>query len=98
MFSMAHLLDLVKTEQAEALRLHVGTPPMMVVRGVRLAVESYPITAFDAEELLRSIATTRQMRELHERGTVQFVYRFQHATDFVVRAKVEDAYVQIDIH
>ena len=95
---MDDLLYLVNSDGADELRLHVGTPPVIVLGGEHHTVEGPAITSEDAEQLLKSVATTRQRRELRERGVVQFIYRFRRITDFVVRARMEDENVGIDIH
>jgi Tfp pilus assembly ATPase PilU len=98
MYSMDDLLHLASSDGADELRLHVGTPPVIVLDGEPHTIEGPPITTEDAEQLLHSVATTRQKRELRERGEVQFVFRFRRITDFVVRASMEDKNIGIDIH
>lgn len=97
MYSMDDLLYLVNSDGAEALRLHVGMPPVVVMDGEPHAIEGLPITPEDAEHLLQSIAGSRQRRELREHGEVHFIYRFRRVTDFVVRARIEDENVVIEI-
>ena len=94
---MDDLLDLVSTEHAEELRLHVGTSPVMVLRGEHHTIEGPLITAENAELLLRSIADTRQTREMRGRGETEFVYTFRGSSRFLVRAKMEDEHVAIDL-
>jgi Tfp pilus assembly ATPase PilU len=98
MYSMDDLLHLVHSEGADGLMLHVGTPPVIVLEGEHHAVEGPPITTADAEQLLQSVSTARQRRELRERGVVQFICRFRRSADFVVCARMEDENVGIDIH
>ena len=98
MYSIDDLLHLASSDGADELRLHVGTPPVIVLGGVLHTIEGPPITTENAEQLLQSVATTRQRRELRERGKVQFVFRFRRITDFVIRARIEDENVGIDIH
>jgi Tfp pilus assembly ATPase PilU len=69
-----------------------------VLSGERHTLEGPPINREDAEQLLHSVATTRQRRELRERGEAQFIYRFRRITDFVVRASIEGGNIGIDIH
>jgi Tfp pilus assembly ATPase PilU len=97
MYSIDDLLQLLKSENADELRLHVGKPPVVVLEGEQHIIEGPPITTENAEDFLHSIANTRQRRELRQRGLVQFVYRFRRITDFVVRARLEDETVGIDI-
>jgi len=98
MYSIDDLLHLASSDGADELRLHVGTPPVIVLGGEHHTIEGPPITTENAEQLLQSVATTRQRRELRERGKVQFVFRFRRITDFVIRARMEDENVGIDIH
>lgn len=97
MYSMDDLLYLVNSDGAEALRLQVGLPPVVVLDGKPNAIEGPPITPEDAEHFLQSIADSRQRRELRDRGEVHFIYRFRRITDFVVRARIEDKNVVIEI-
>lgn len=97
MYSMEHLLDLVNGERAEELRLRVGAPPVVVLEGQEHRVEDYAITARDAEQLLRSIANSRQMRELREQGIVQFLYNFRRFTPFLIQAHMENNCVGIRV-
>jgi len=82
MYSMDDLLEVVSADKAEELRLHVGTPPIIVLRGEDHPVEGPAITVEDAEQLLRSMADTRQRREINERGAAEFVYTFRDSTRF----------------
>jgi len=92
------LLYLLNSDGADELRLHVGAPPVLVLQGEDHAVGGLPTTAEECEAMLRSLATTRQRRELRERGVVQFVYRHRGAMDFVVHASMVDGHVGIHIH
>ena len=94
---MEDLLSLTTAERAEALRLHVGTPPVIVLRGEQHIVEGPPITAENAEELLRSIADTRQVREFRERGAAEFGYTFRGSSYFLVHATMEGENVGLDL-
>ena len=98
MYSMDHLLHLLHSDGADELRLHVGTPPVIVMDGKQQDLEGPAITAEDAEQLLQSVANTRQRRELRESGAVKFVYRFRNCANFVVRVRMEDENVGMDIH
>jgi Tfp pilus assembly pilus retraction ATPase PilT len=97
MYSMNNLLYLVTSDGAEALRLKVGKPPIVVLDGEPHAIEGPPITPEDAEHLLQNIADSRQRRELRDRGEVHFIYRYRRVTDFVVRIRIEDENVIIEI-
>ena len=95
---MDDLLRLLHSDGADELRLHVGTPPVIVLDGEPQTIEGPAITTEDAERLLQSVANTRQRRELREHGMVEFIYKFRGSTAFVVRAKMEDENVGIDVH
>jgi len=95
---MDDLLHVANSDGADELRLHVGTPPIIVLGGEPHPVEGPALSTEDTEQLLQSITNSRQRRELRERGTVQFIYRFRRGTDFVVRARIEDENVGMVIH
>jgi hypothetical protein len=97
MYSMDDLLELVKSENAQHLRIRVGSPPVLFLEGQEQTTEGPPITSVNAEELLQSIANSRQRRDFRENGKVLFVHRFWDGTDFLVRAKMENENVGIDI-
>ncbi len=94
---MDDLLDLVSNERAEELRLHAGTPPVIVLRGEHHTIEGPEITAENAEQLLWSVAGTRQMREFRERGAAEFVYTFRGSSRFLICAKMEGENVKFDV-
>jgi Tfp pilus assembly ATPase PilU len=97
MYSMDDLLHLVNCDGADELRLHVGAPPVLVVRGDQYPLDAPPIIVQVAEELLQSITNTRQRRELRERGVAHFVYRYRDVLDVLVCAKMENERIGIDI-
>jgi Tfp pilus assembly ATPase PilU len=98
MYSMDDLLHLANSDSADELRLHVGSPPVIVLEGEHHSIEGPAITNQDAERLLVGVANTRQRRELREQGRVQFIFRFRGITDFVVCATIKDGIVGIDVH
>jgi Tfp pilus assembly ATPase PilU len=89
MYSMDNLLTLITTEQARELRFRAGTPPVVFLGEEPHPMEGPPLTSESAEQLLRSIASTRQMRELRERGAVTFIYTQQGTSPFLIRAVME---------
>lgn len=95
---MDDLLHVLHSDGADELRLHVGTPPVIVLEGESHPIEGPAITSEDAEQLLQSIANTRQRRDLREHGVVEFIYKFRCRTDFVVCARLEEENIGIDIH
>jgi Tfp pilus assembly ATPase PilU len=98
-YSMNDLLQLVYSEEGNGLRLHVGQPPVAVLReDIHHSVEGPPIATEEMAELLHSISDTRQRRELAGRGIVQFIYRFRNVMDVLVCARLKDEQVEIDIH
>ncbi len=62
----------------------------MVLDDEEHALEGPPVTGEDAMRLLRSLATSRQMRDLWELGEVNFVYTLPDRSPFVVRAWREE--------
>jgi len=95
---MDDLLHLLHSDGADALKLYVGQSPVIVLDGEEQPIEGPAITTEDAERLFHGIANTRQRRELREQGAVEFIYRFRGRASFVVRARLEDENVGMDIH
>jgi len=98
MYSMDDLLHLLHSDGADELKLYVGKPPIIVLEGQQHPLEGPPLTTEDTENLLQSIADTRQRRDLREHGVVEFLYRFRGRASFVVRARLEEENLGIDIH
>ena len=97
MYSMNDLLNLVCSEQAEALRLVVGKPPVIALRDGQREVGASVITDADAEQFLFCIADTRQRREIWEGRTAQFFYQIQESERFLVRAWLADGHLAFEI-
>ncbi len=98
MYSLDDLLHLVHSDGADGLRLEVGRPPVIIMDGEDQRIEGPAITVDDQDQLLHSLADTRQRRVLREQGTIEFIYRFRHCASFVVRVVVRDRNVFIHIH
>lgn len=84
-YSIPDLLQLLRTERGERVRLDVGLPPTLVLRGESFEIEGPVVEEQSVEEMLRSIAGTREMRVFREAGTVDIIVPFD-GTRFLVRA------------
>src|SRR5947208_3693718 len=97
MYSMSDLLRRVEREGAQELRLQVGKPPGMVLRGQIRALDSVPLTHDNATELFRSLATVDQFQELQQCGEIHFVYVSQSSARFGVNAAIEQNEISLKI-
>jgi Tfp pilus assembly pilus retraction ATPase PilT len=97
-YSIDDLLHLVHSDGADGLRLKVGQPPVLILDNEDQQIEGPVITVENIDQLLRSLADTRQRRELQKHGDIEFIYRFRNCASFVVRARIRDENVLIDIH
>jgi Tfp pilus assembly ATPase PilU len=95
---MDDLLHLLHSDGADALRLHVGEPPLLVLDGKAQPLDGPAITAQDAQDFWHALANTRQRRTLRQRGEIEFMYKFRDRADFVVKAKLNGENVSLDIH
>jgi Tfp pilus assembly pilus retraction ATPase PilT len=77
MRSLKSLLEKVRVERADALRIQAGTPPIIVHDGTPQMLEEPMMSHEETAELLHSLTNTRQRRQLRERGTVQFIHTFR---------------------
>ena|SRR4051812_39347139 len=89
MYSMEHLFTLITAEKARELRLRADNPPIMVLEEEQHPLQGPPISGEDVLQLLRSVANSRQMRELRESGAVRFVYTLPNRSPFVVQARMD---------
>ena len=97
MYSMEDLLELTSNERADSLEIDPGKPPVLVVGGEQNAIEGPPLSAEDTDLLLRTIANSRQMRELHERRFIRFMYTLRPRSSFLVHARLEDEQIKFEI-
>ena len=88
-YSMKDLLKIVAHERAEELRLYIGEPPIIVLRGEARALDVPFVTTESVNELFSSIATEEQMKELHKCGDIHFIYDFQNSARFAVTAAIQ---------
>ena len=75
-YYMTDLLALLVNQRAEELSVTPGQPPALHIRGEVHRIEGPSVSPEHASSLLRSIADTRQMRELHEHGRADFLFSF----------------------
>ncbi len=91
MYYMDHLLTLLTIEKARELQFRAGSPPLIVLEDEQHSLQGHVM------RLLRSMATSRQMRDLRDHGTVQFIYTLPDRSPFLVRATMEDENVVFDV-
>ena len=98
MNSIEDLLHLLHSDGADALRLSVRRPPIVVLDGEDQALEGPAVTIEDADQILQSLANSRQRRTLRASGSVEFIHTFRQSASFVVHARIEGETVEINIH
>ena len=84
-YSIPDLLKLLRSERGERVRLDVGFPPTLVVKGEPHKIEGPAVVEESVEEMLRSVASTREMRVFRETGSVDVIVPLE-GTRFLVRA------------
>jgi len=97
MYDMEHLLILLTAEDAESLRFCPGNPPVIVSKEVTRPLQGPAVSDEEVLFLLRKMADSRQMRELRERGNVQFMYYAPGHPPFLVRAKMLKEQIIFDV-
>jgi len=85
-YSMSDLLQLVVSENASDLHVRAGIPPTIRLHGVLHKVEGPSLKPEDTEELMRSITSEENIRQVRERGTVDFGFAFGELARFRVSA------------
>jgi Tfp pilus assembly ATPase PilU len=84
-YSIPDLLKLLQTERGDRVRLDVGFPPTLVIKGEPHEIEGPAVVEESVEEMLRSVASTREMRVFRETGSVDVIVPLED-TRFLVRA------------
>jgi Tfp pilus assembly ATPase PilU len=84
-YSIPDLLKLLQTERGDRVRLDVGFPPTLVIKGEPHEIEGPAVVEESVEEMLRSVASTREMRVFRETGSVDVIVPLE-GTRFLVRA------------
>jgi len=85
MYSTPDLLKLLLAERGEHVRVEAGSPPAFRVQGVFYEVEGPAVLQEDLDQMLRDLASTRQLREFRQLRALDFMYTFNN-TLFLVRA------------
>ncbi len=97
MYRLKDLLLLLAQENAEELLLEPDHPPRMRLHG-KVRVLDRPLLSTDqVRELLRSIATDEQCRELELCGDARFRFAANHSAQFSVHAHVQGNSLQVNI-
>ena len=84
-YSIPDLLKLLRTERGERVRLDVGFPPTLVVKGESHEIEGPAVVEESVEEMLREVASSREMRVFRETGSVDIIVPLE-GVRFLVRA------------
>jgi hypothetical protein len=84
-YSIPDLIELLKTERGDRVLLNVGSPPTLIVKGELHAIEGPPAVQESVDEMLRTVANSRQMRAFRESGIVDVIVPFE-GSRFLVRA------------
>jgi len=88
LYTIASLLEHLLRENASEFHIFTGKPPFIVLQDERLAVGSADITNDNIADMLYSLATVEQMRELNACGDAQFVFLFRNWARFGITACV----------
>ncbi len=83
--------------KAKELLFRPGSPPVIVSEVERYPLHGPPITGEEVMRLLRSMASSRQVRELRACGKVLFVYTLPDRSLFLVCARLEDENVVFEV-
>ena len=90
MYHLKNLLLLAAQQGADELLLEPDQPPRMRLHGKVRVLDGPLLTSDDVDELLRSIATEEQRRELELCGDAHFRYADDNLAQFSVHARISD--------
>ncbi len=97
MYHLKDLLILLVRESAEELLLEPDLPPRMRLRGKVRVLDGPLLTSDEIRQLLGSIATDEQRRELELCGDAHFNYAGNHLALFNVHAHTQDNRLHVQI-
>ena len=97
MYHLKDLLLLAAQESAEELLLEPDQPPRMRLHGKVRVLDGRLLTNDQVGEMLRSIATEEQRRELELCGDAHFRYATDHLARFSVHAQMQDDRLHVKI-
>lgn len=97
MYHLKDLLLLAVQENAEELLLEPDQPPRMLLHGKVRVLDGPLLAGAQVTELLRSIATEEQRRELQLCGDAHFHYEAEHLGQFTVHAQMQGDRLQLNI-
>jgi Tfp pilus assembly pilus retraction ATPase PilT len=72
-YSISDLLSLAKAVRAEKILIEVGYTPVLFLKGQSIEIDGPDVVSEVMEELVRSVANTRQLRLLRENGSVDII-------------------------
>jgi len=84
-YSLPDLIKLLRAERGERIQLDVGFPPTLLVKGESHEIEGPAVVDESVEEMLRAVASTREIRAFREIGAVDIIVPFD-GSRFLVRA------------
>jgi hypothetical protein len=96
-YSVPVLLRLLRKQRGEAVHFFVGTQPTLTVQGHDHQIDGPVVDEAIAEEMLHAVASTRQIRDLRERGMTDFIHSFEQS-QFLVRAIRAFGQFRLDIY
>ena len=83
-YSIPELLQLLRTERGEKIRLETGAQASLTIKGQAYEIDGPPLDEEAVDDLLRPVTDTRQMRTFRKRSTLDIIYRLEGAR-FLVR-------------
>jgi hypothetical protein len=96
-YSISDLLGLIMAGRGDSVRLEVGQPAILMVKGQKFEVEGPFVAAEIVDELLRTTVSTRRVRDFRKHGVVEAIYTFKGAR-FLVRAVQAFGDFRLDLH
>ena len=97
MYQLKDLLLLTVRESAEELLLEPDQPPRMRLHGKLRVLDGPLLTSDQVGELLHSISTDEQRRELELCGDARFHYAAEHLAQFSVHAQTQHNRLRLTI-
>ena len=95
-YALSDLMQLILSEEGDALHLHEGEPPVVEIGGQLHRVEGPPLEPDEARDMFQGIAPPEESREIVNNGLASFEFRHKNGV-FRLMALREEGSIRLEL-
>jgi Tfp pilus assembly pilus retraction ATPase PilT len=96
-YSLKDLMQLIVSEQGEAIHLHDGEAPVLEIRGGLHRIEGPRLNSGEAQAMFQGVAPKEEIQEATRNRLVSFEFRFSENASFRMMFFREDGTDRIEL-